>query len=145
MGPSKVITAPSGFQCDHKASYIVVGKTSRTRTTSGGRGALVTLTPVDCCSAGGCRSEALHTVDWLLSRGTRCVVLAGLQESALSQTTLRRLALMRARWGAHVTTVPGVRADTPQGASTLVARAANMAPLHTILVLPSVSGLLYKF
>ncbi|KAE8741181.1 hypothetical protein FOCC_FOCC013260, partial [Frankliniella occidentalis] len=110
MGPSKVIAAPSGFQCDHKASYIVVG---------------------------GCRSEALHTVDWLLSRGTRCVVLAGLQESALSQTTLRRLALMRARWGAHVTTVPGVRADTPQGASTLVARAANMAPLHTILVLPS--------
>ncbi|KAK3915077.1 Fatty acid synthase [Frankliniella fusca] len=114
MGPSKTVIPSSGFQCDQKASYIVVG---------------------------GCRSEALHTVDWLLSRGARCVLLAGLglQDAALSQVTLRRLALMRARWAAHVTTVPGVRADTPQGAATLVGRAANMAPLQTVFVLPSVS------
>ncbi|XP_034245130.1 fatty acid synthase-like [Thrips palmi] len=100
------------FHCDEKASYLVVG---------------------------GCRSHALHTVEWLLSRGARSVLLGGMPDNALSQVTLRRLALMRARWGAHVTTVPGVRADTAQGAATLVSRANNMAPLAAAFVLPSAS------
>lgn len=78
-------------------------------------------------------------MDWLLSRGARSVVLAGQHTQAMGQVTLRSLALMRARWGAHVTTVPGVRPDTAQGAATLVNRAANMAPLAAVFVLPTVS------
>ncbi|KAH0814014.1 hypothetical protein GEV33_008777 [Tenebrio molitor] len=103
-----ILNNPSQFICDSKSSYLIYG---------------------------GSADLWIDTVEWLIFRGARKVIISS--DSKPQQLYInRRISLLKSYFGADIVYVPP-KAHTREGAAELLSEVYLLGPIHLVFLLPS--------